>query len=67
MSWDCAGKDNGKPFQYFCLENFNITNGKQRIDSVVSKDGFPRSEDTQRVTLEEAVAQCTVGMNDSMR
>ena len=42
-------------------------NGKQRRDSIVSEDGFPRSEVTQRATGEEAVAQCTVGMNDSMR
>ena len=67
MSWDCTGKGNGKPFQYFCLENFNIMNGKQRRDSIVSKDGSPRFEDTQRATGEEAVAQYTTGMNDSMR
>ena len=67
MSWDCAGKGNGKPFQYFCLENFIIMNGKQRRDSIVSEDGSPRSEDTQSATGEEAVAQCTAGMNVSMR
>ena len=42
-------------------------NGKQRRDSIVSEDGSPRSEDTQRATGEEAVAQCTAGMNDGMR
>ena len=67
MSWDCAGKGNGKPFQHFCLGNFHIVNGKERRDSVVSKDGSPRPEDTQRATGEEAVAQCTAGMNDGMR
>ena len=67
VSWDHAGKGNGKPFQLFCLENFNIMNGKQRRDSVVSEDGSPRSEDTQRATGEETVAQCTAGMNDSMK
>ena len=65
MSLDCAGKGNGKPFQYFYLENFNIMNGKQRRDSIVSKDGSPRSEDSERATGEEAVAQCTAGMNDA--
>ena len=41
--------------------------GKQRRDSIVSEDGSPRSEDTQRATGEEAVAQCTARMNDRMR
>ena len=41
-------------------------NGKQRRDSVVSQDGSPMSEDTQRATGEEAVAKCTAGMNDGM-
>ena len=67
MSWDCTGKGNGKPFQYLWLENFSIMNGKQRRDIVGSEDGSSRSEDTQRATGEEAVAQCTAGVNDSMR
>ena len=33
----------------------------------MSKDGSHRSEDTQRATGEEAVAQCTTGMNDGTR
>ena len=67
MSWDCTGKGNGKPFHFFGLENFTIMNGKQRRETLVSKDGSPRSEDTQRATAEKAVAQCTAGMNDGTR
>ena len=33
----------------------------------MSEDESPRSEDTQRATGEEAVAQCTAGMKDGTR
>ena len=45
------GEGNGKPLQYFCLEN-PMNNMKRQNDRIL-KDEFPRSVGTQYATREE--------------